>query len=75
MKRMIHPKGAENLVQAIVGQASRDFYDSKPGSESRKEVERFFLSDYFATLTGLDGAVVLKRLQEDYNIRHKRWRI
>lgn len=66
MNKAIHPKGVEYLVQAILEQASRDFFDSKPGSESRKEVERFFLSDHFAILTGLEGQVVLKRLQAEY---------
>lgn len=72
MNRTIHPKGVEYLVQAIVGQARRDYLDSKPDSESRKEVERFFLSRHFAILTGLDGQVVLKRLQAEYYNKQRR---
>lgn len=75
MNKTIHPKGAENLVQAIVTQARRDYLDSKPGSESRKEVEKFFLSDHFAILTGLEGRDVLKHLQSLYDMMHRRRRI
>lgn len=74
MNKTIHPKGVEYLVHAIVAQASRDFFDSKPDSESRKEVERFFLSRHFSMLTGLDGKIVLKNLQEEYNRKHQKRR-
>lgn len=74
MNRTIHPKGVEYLVQAIVAQARRDYLDSKPGSESRKEVERFFLSDHFAILTGLEGRDVLKLLQAEYDEKQRKGR-
>lgn len=74
MNKTIHPKGAEYLVRAIVGQARRDYLDSKPESESRKEVERFFLSGYFEVLTGLEGRNVLKRLQAEYDEMQRKGR-
>lgn len=72
--RTIHPKGVENLVKAILAQASHDFFESKPFTTERKEVERFFRSSYFALLTNLDGKAALKRLQNLENNKKKRIR-
>lgn len=47
--------GAANLVEAIVRRAAVDYLKTKPGGESEKEIEGFFLSDYFETLTGKNG--------------------
>lgn len=74
MNRMIHPKGAENLMRAIVHQARNDYLHSKPESESRKEVERFFASEYFTALTGLEGSFVLKHLEAEYKAKQKKRR-
>ena len=64
-RKPIHPKGAQNLVQAIVAQASDDFRHSRPFSVERQEVERFFRSPYFTTLTYMDGKPILKRLRAE----------
>lgn len=69
--KKIHPKGAEYLVKAILGQARRDYFDSKPGSESRKEVERFFHSSYFENMAGIEGGIALKQLQAEYDAKQK----
>lgn len=50
------------LVGAIVKQASVDVTTFGPGTEHRISAERFFKSDYFAALTGLDGETVLINL-------------
>lgn len=74
MNKTIHPKGAKNLMRAIVHQARNDYIHSKPESESRKEVERFFASEYFTTLTGLEGGFVLKHLEAAYKAKQKKRR-
>ena len=63
-KRFIHPKGAQDLVMGIVQQASNDLYNSRPCSTERQEVERFFRSEYFTTLTGLNGTDILKQFEK-----------
>ena len=68
--RMPHLK-AENitdegylaLVKAIVTNASHDVTRSKPGTRVRAEAEKFFASEYFNSLTGLNGEAVLRDLQ------------
>lgn len=72
--KTINEQGAINLVQAIVDRAVNDFMVTKPGSDARKEIENFFLSDYFESLTGSDGSVMLKQLQKRYNEKQKKAR-
>ena len=72
--RTIHEQGAIKLVQAIVERAVKDYMVTKPGSYERKEVEDFFLSDYFEALTGSDGSVMLEQLQNRYNEKQKKAR-
>ena len=63
-RKPIDPDGARLLVTGIVEQAVIDFHGSKPCSVERQEVERFFRSHYFTTLTGLNGRVILKKLNK-----------
>lgn len=73
MSKDICDEGAINLVQAIVRHASNDVLRSAPGSEVRKDAERFFLSRWFEVLTmGLDGKVALRDLQAEYDRKHKK---
>lgn len=74
MNKTIHPKGAELLVRGIVAQARRDYFDSSPGTCTRQEVERFFLSHHFGILTGLDGHEVLKQLHAEYEKKRRKRR-
>ena len=65
----------ESLANAIVMQAVKDYRDAKhklkkkPRNENAKavrdECERFFLSEWFTTLTDVDGQMILKKLQEE----------
>ena len=67
------PRPEETLVQAIVTQAVDDWRGAvrilraKPGrpeaAARRRETEQFFLSDWFQSLTGLDGRAFLRRLE------------
>ena len=65
----------ENLANAIVMQAVRDYRAArrKLKKNSKKaeakamleDCERFFLSDWFETLTNVNGEIVLKKLQQE----------
>lgn len=75
-------QGVDDLIEAIVRQAVRDWKDAKkvldkqPGSiaaeRSLLDCERFFLSPYFGFLTGMDGRRVLFKLEEEYEHGRKR---
>lgn len=75
----LHPEGIQYLTEAIVARAADDWRSAvaaqKRGNalneyrRSRKEVEQFFLSDWFYTLTGLDGQYVLKKLKQEAGIK------
>ena len=63
----------ENLANAIVLQAVKDYRDSKkklkkhPNNEESKriinDVTRFLLSDWITALTTVDGRLILKKLE------------
>lgn len=61
-RKTLDPDGAQMLVSGIVQQAMLDFHSSQPFSTERREVERFFRSHYFETITGLNGRAILKKL-------------
>lgn len=66
----------ENLANAVVLQAVKDWrlakrkLKRKPRNEDAKlmvkDCEDFFLSEYFRAFTDLDGAALLRRLQEEF---------
>ena len=53
--------GIERLRNAVVMQAVKDYKNDK---NKREECERFFLSQYFALFSDLDGEVIVKALKE-----------
>ena len=53
--------GIERLRNAIVMQAVKDYINDK---NQREECERFFLSQYFALFSDLDGKVIVNALKE-----------
>ena len=53
--------GIERLRNAVVMQAVKDYNNDK---NKREECERFFLSQYFALFSDLDGKVIVKALKE-----------
>lgn len=69
--RFVHPKGLDNLVRGICAQAKADIAKYPPGSLPRYDAERFFRSDYFAVLTGLDGHAILRDLKRKNKRRKK----
>ena len=67
--------GYEALANAVILQAVRDWRDACRINKSypenfaeerkRKDIERFFRSDWFSVLTNLDGRLLLRKLQEE----------
>ena len=63
------------LAQAIIMQAVKDWRDAmkklrkrpkyEPAIQVKKECERFFLSEWFYELSGVDGSVILKKLKKE----------
>ena len=63
------------LASAIILQAVADYRKSLRGikadphvsvADMKNDCERFFVSDWFSTLTKLNGTVLMKKLQEEY---------
>jgi len=62
------------LANGIVIQAARDYRKAlrilrrypnhEPAKEVKAEVEDFFRSDWYKTLTNVDGELLIKKLQE-----------
>ena len=65
----------ENLANAIILQAVKDYHEARkkhkkrPKNEDAKlmiaDCEAFFRSDWFKALTELDGEMLLRKLQEE----------
>jgi hypothetical protein len=65
----------ENLANSIVEQAVIDYRKClrgesvdgfTPPKKSKREIEKFFLSDWCDTLTKVDGKMILNRLRKEY---------
>ena len=75
MKELDKRKAYENLANAIIEQAVRDFREAKlrlqknaRDAEAEKtymEIKRFFRSEWFSQLTTLDGELLLEKLEEE----------
>ena len=65
-------QGAMNLIRGIIRQASNDVMNLPPSSRTREEAIRFFRSDYFKNLTGLEGEPILQHLLEKYEQKHQK---
>lgn len=67
--------GYEALAQAIIVQASRDYADAlkklkrnprhKSSLETKAEVEDFFRSEWYESLTTVDGEMIIRKLKEN----------
>ena len=65
----------ESLANAIVMQAVKDYREVlqvlkrypryEKAIKAREEIEQFFKSDWFQTLSGLDGIPIMERLQKE----------
>lgn len=70
----LNDQGVYNLVEGIVDRAARDWreYAHKNTPEcqwQRMRIERFFRSQYFHGLTGLNGEAVLNQLKRMEGIK------
>lgn len=68
----IADEGYIALMKAMVNRASQDVTKYKPGTQIRVSAEKFFESDHFTALTGLDGKPILRKLQREYERKQKR---
>lgn len=66
----MNDNGADNLVQAVVDQAVKDYVSgrrseiaTKRSNVLRVDAQRFFSGAWFETLTGCDGTYFLRRLE------------
>lgn len=65
----------ESLANAIVLQAVKDYREVlqilkqhpryEKAIKEKEEIERFFQSEWFQTLSGLDGTPIMERLQKE----------
>ena len=68
-------EGCDYLRNAIVTQAAKDYKKivkrkkrhPKYGAYSKEELERFFNSQWFEFLTGVDGNYILKEIKKIYS--------
>lgn len=67
----------EELGNAIVLQAVRDYRFARETGDTHllNECERFFLSEWCAALTRLDGALILSKLQKEKGHKKIKWTI
>ena len=75
MKELDKRKAYENLANAIIEQAVRDFREAKlrlqknardaEAEKTYREIKRFFRSEWFSQLTTLDGELLLEKLEEE----------
>ena len=77
----MYDEGWKNLANAIILQAVKDFKpaykrlrrppNDKVAQNQVRELTRFFCSDYFATLTELDGPTLLNRIMREMDEKGK----
>ena len=71
----LNNKGCSLLCHAIVIQAVQDYrkvlrgepiYSYVAVSKTKKEIEKFFESEWFKSLTKLDSTYLVRKLKEEY---------
>ena len=68
---LLNDDGCRALVEAVVRQAVWDHMcalrrrHSRAAAERAGETERFFRSDYFTRLTGVNGEVILRLIRKE----------
>lgn len=61
--QIMHDKNYEDLANAIIIQAVKDYRRTK-SPQVRNEIKRFFKSEWFTMLSNVDGDIILKKLEE-----------
>ena len=72
-------KSYEALANAVIAQAARDYRrtlkvlrknpNSRAGLANKKELEKFFHSDYYRILTTLDADYLMERVKKEVESR------
>lgn len=75
---MSSTKNYENLSNAIILQAVRDYRtalkclklnpNNRKALSDKEEIERFFRSKWYSTLTSVDGEMLIRSLSEEANV-------
>ena len=68
MNKPLHPKGVRKLTAAIILLAVRDYRTALADDDSRviSECERFFRSEWFESLTRLDGDYLIREIRREH---------
>lgn len=56
------------LANAIILKAVSDYRNSG-SKQTQNEIKRFFRSEWFAVLTNLDGETLIKKLDQERNVK------
>ena len=65
----MNDEGCIALANAIIIQAVKDYRHS-PSPHVRNEIKRFFLSQWFTMLSGANGEVIIKRLEQERGVKN-----
>ena len=65
----MNDEGCIALANAIIIQAVKD-YRLSPSPQVRNEIKRFFLSQWFTMLSGANGEVIIKRLEQERGVKN-----
>lgn len=75
METEVRMDGYERLANAIIIQAAKDYRAAlrrlrrkpniKDAKAEKESIERFFRSDWFRTLTEVDGEMLIRKLNEE----------
>ena len=59
--------GYEKLAEAIILQAVKDYRKALKHDERgrKREIERFFISEYFTVLTNISGEMLIRKLRAE----------
>lgn len=60
----MHDKNYEDLANAIIIQAVKDYRRTK-SPQVRSEIKHFFKSEWFSMLTNVDGDMLIKKLERE----------
>lgn len=64
----------ENFKAAIIGQAVKDYATAyrKKDREEMEKIKGWFRSDYYRSLTEVDGEYFIRKLEENYDRKRGR---
>ena len=65
----MNEQGVENLCNAIILAAVKDYRTAlaKRDNDTINQIERFFRSDWYKTLTKVDGEFLISKLRREFH--------